>query len=74
MIKFLKSFRNYGPGEIAGFSATQEAWLIEKKVAERFIAEKPKEAPVAKSSDAPKTEKGDGKPVSKQTTVGPQSR
>jgi hypothetical protein len=71
MIKFVKNFRQYAIGEVAGFSKDHETWLIQKKVAERFMP--PKEEAVAKSAG---TEKKDNPtpPVTRQTTVGPQTR
>ena len=72
MVKFVKKFRNYQPGETAGFSKSHEQFLIERKLAERFIPPV-KEATVAKTATKDdKTEPGknpDAGNVNKQTTV-----
>ena len=78
MIKFIKSFRNYGAGEVAGFTPTHEQWLIDRRIAEPFLPAR-EEAPMAKSSgsekaETPKKEKDPSQPVTRQTTVGPQTR
>lgn len=76
MVKFLKSFRNFNVGDVAGFSKQHEAWLSERNIAERQV-KKGEETDMAKSAgnEKPPVQKDDpGAPKTRQTVVGPQTR
>ena len=66
MVRFRKSFRNYGVGEVAGFSKQHEAWLVEKNIADKLVKE-------TAHADKTGTERSEGskvKPTGQKTGAG----
>lgn len=64
-VKFLKAYHRYNEGEIAGFSAQHEEWLIKRRIAERIAPAKEDNVP---TKDSKPTKNPEG-PQHRQTTV-----
>lgn len=56
MVRFLKAFRNYTKGDVAGFSKQHEAWLVSKNIAEKHYVRKQEQGPT--DSTQVKTDNG----------------
>lgn len=56
MVRFIKSFRNYTPKDVAGFSKQHEAWLISNGIA--IKVEEKKEVKVDVKPEPAKGETG----------------
>lgn len=56
MVRFLKAFRNYTKGDVAGFSKQHEAWLVSKNIAEKVHARKQEQG----SAGSPEVKTDDG--------------